>query len=329
MGDKQTTFVEFKNAPPERLPVRDPRVLKQVREGDFYARAQEPFENPEFLLRVEHDAANFFCIDLFHRIRLSDVEDKRLTVILPSPEVASFVSIVENLNKFRVSCRNLHVFFSHEFANERDEVAPPESRYSRSYYFMKYFYGRLAEDLRPDLQQIHFMTKENIADYGRLIGEAGGGGADVVYSSVSWLGGFAGIDPVGEFFTDDLEKFLSIGSRVITPLPETIAEDSLRGMFGSSGDIGIVPPKVATVGPKNIVAARYRFHFAAHYPCGGSAANAWQRYGARLATFGEVTPRVPASMLRLYPGISYIDVAIAEPLVYAPDYDPLRERNYY
>ena len=58
--------------------------------------------------------------------------------------------------------------------------------------------------------------------------------------------------------TRAMEEFLAMGSRYVTPMMEMQAHDSLRGMFGCSGDIGNVPPCAVTVGPRDLAAARER-----------------------------------------------------------------------
>ena len=39
---------------------------------------------------------------------------------------------------------------------------------------MENFFGKLDADLRPPLDQIHFPTKEKLADYGKMIADQGG-----------------------------------------------------------------------------------------------------------------------------------------------------------
>ncbi len=302
------------------LPVQDRDVLEAIRDGDYQKRSQEPFEHPDFKMHVVHDAINYFVTDLFQRIRMSDLKDEKLTLVLPSPEVAAYMSLVEVLNKYQVSCRNVHVYFLSEYANEKNEVAPPQARVSKAFYFDRYFYQRLDAKLRMPQSQITYWTTDNAASYSALIQETGGG-ADVVYTSVNWIGGLAGIDPSDDFQAEDMDTFLTLGSRVATPLPETITSDSLRGMFGCSGDIGAVPPRIATIGPRDIAQARDRFEFEMTAPVG--ATTSWQRYGSRLLFFGPVTPAIPATMLRLFKGTAYVDQVIAVPLQYESDVEPI------
>lgn len=310
---------QFTFAPAPWLPFRDQEVLDRVALEDFHAHQGRNFEHPEFELNVVYEVENYFAIDLFQKIRISDRDDKKLVVILPSPENAVFCSVVEALNKYHVSCRNVEVFFLYEYANENGDVAPWQSPYSRSGHFMRYFYERLDAGLRMPMEQIHFFTGKNTKDYSTLLEDAGG--ADVAYTALSWSGGIGAID-AESFPAETMEEFLSMGSGIVTPMPEMIAHDSLRGMFGCSGDIGNVPPRAATVGPKDLAAARFRMDVEYLTACGGSPGQ--QMFATKLALFGPVCPKNPGSMLRLFPGACYVSKKLAAKPSYTEDCDWLQ-----
>ena len=310
----------YKFAPAEWLPIQDQAVLDQVVNEDINAHQGKNFENPDFELKVVFDVHNYFAIDLFQRIRMSDVKDEKLVVILPSPENAVFISVVESLNKYQVSCRNVHVFFLYEYANEKGQVAPWVSPFSRSGHFMKYFYNRLEEHLRMPMEQIHFFTAENVNTYSDEL--AALGGADVAYTALTWGGGIGAIDPES-FPAETMEEFQAMGSRLVTPMAETIAHDSLRGMFGCSGDIANVPPCAATVGPKDLMAAKEWIDVEYLVGCGGNPAH--QKFPLQLALFGPICPKNPGSMMRLHAGTCYVAPTVAAPAQTEPDYDILEK----
>ena len=310
----------FKFAPAEWLPFQDQEVLDRVVNEDMYAREGRGFENPDFELKVVQDVHNYFAVDLFQRIRMSDVKNEKLVLILPSPENAVYISVTEALNKYQVSARNVHVFFLYEYANEKGEVAPWQSPFARSGHFMRYFYQRLEEHLRMPMEQIHFFTAENAATYSDEL--AALGGADVAYTALSWSGGIGAIDPEG-FPAESLEAFQAMGSRIVTPMPEMIAHDSLRGMFGCSGDIANVPPCAATVGPKDLMAAKLWIDVEYLVGCGGNPAH--QKFPLRLAMFGPICPQNPGSLMRLHAGTCYVDPNVAAEPNSQPDYDILEK----
>ena len=102
---------KFEFAPAEWLPLQDREMLDRVGLESIENHQGYVYENPEFNVQVVWDVHNYFATDLFQRIRMSDVQDKKLVIILPSPENAVFISCVEGLNKYNVSCRNVHIFF--------------------------------------------------------------------------------------------------------------------------------------------------------------------------------------------------------------------------
>ena len=312
---------KFQFAPAEWLPLQDREMLDRVGLESVENHQGYVYEHPQFNVQVVWDVHNYFATDLFHRIRMSDISDEKLVLILPSPENAVFISCVEALNKFRVSCRNVHIFFLYEYANEKGEVAPWQSPYSRSGYFMRYFYNRLDAELRMPMEQIHFWTKENTNTYSDLI--AAEGGADVAYTALSWSGGIGAID-YESFPAQTMEEFLAMGSRYVTPMMELLAHDSLRGMFGCSGDIGNVPPCAVTVGPRDLAAARERIDVEYLSACGGNPS--LQKYPLKLALLGPICPQNPGSMMRLFPGTCYASVDVASAGGYQEDVDWLQEK---
>ncbi len=311
----------FKFAPAEWLPFREQEVLDSVVNEDFYARQGKKFENPDFELKVVFEVENYYATDIMQRIRMSDVRDEKLVMVVSSPENAVFISATEAINKYQISCRNVHIFFTYEYANEKGEVAPWQSPYSRSGHFMRYFYNRLEEHLRMPMENIHFWTKENIDTYSDEI--AALGGADVVYTALSWSGGIGAID-TESFPADSIDELLTMGSRLVTPMPEMIAHDSLRGMFGCAGDLGNVPPKAVTIGPKDLMASKEWVDFEYLAACGGSPAH--QKFPLRLAMFGPVDHKNMGSIMRLHKGTCYVSPAVAEPPQSPPDFPDLEDK---
>ena len=311
---------QFTFAPAPWLPQWDGELLDRIALADLNEHKGFVYENPEFSVQVCGDVHNYFATDLFQRIRMSDIEDKKLVLILPSPENAVYISLTEALNKLKVSCRNVHVFFLWEFANEKGEVAPWESPYSRSGHFMRYFYQRLDAELRMPMEQIHFWTKENVESYSDMI--AAEGGADAAYTTIAWSGGIGAID-FESFPAETMEELLQMGSRFVTPAPELIAHESLRGMFGCSGDIGNVPPCAVTVGPRDLAAAKENVNVAYLLSVGNAVSQ--QAFPLRLALLGPVEPRNPGSMIRLFPGTCYVAESIAQKIAYRRDHPEMEK----
>ena len=93
--------------------------------------------------------------------------------------------------------------------------------------------------------------------------------------------------------------------------PLTIAQNSLHGCFGQSGDIYNVAPKAATIGPRDVKMAKERIEV--HALLTNCTFSSWQRMTSRLVCHGPVTPYVPSSMLQTMKTQVYISDEIAAP----------------
>lgn len=100
-----------------------------------------------------------------------------------------------------------------------------------------------------------------------------------------------------------------MGTRICTLSPFTIAQNSLHGCFGASGDLTAVPPKAATVGPAEILAAKHRI--ALHSITVGGSFQSWQRLTSRLVMHGPVTRFVPESVLQTTRTDVWVSEAVA------------------
>ncbi|HHU52767.1 MAG TPA: hypothetical protein GXZ43_01630 [Clostridiaceae bacterium] len=302
---------EFNFSPATWLPKFEPEVLDYVR--NIKREDMEYTNENGYSVKVVMDPVLHLVMDMFHRIYLSDVEDKSFTMICPNSWAGSYSAIANMINKYNVNCRNVHAFAMDEWADEDGNVAPLTYGAGLGYSFRKHFYEQIREDLRPPVEQWHVFTNENKGDdvYSELIEEAGDGGADVVYSATGWPGHTAFIDPGTEAFkADSLEEYIKIGSRLVEQHPLTIAENSLFNSAGASGDVWGVPPKAVTIGPRDIVNARESVEVHSFVNPGGDS---WQRMASRLQLYGPITMECPATILRLGKGTCYVSEAIARP----------------
>ena len=117
-------------------------------------------------------------------------------------------------------------------------------------------------------------------------------------------------DYAAQFVDIQREEFKRLGPSIVTLSPFTLAQNSLHGSFGSSGDLAAVPPKAATIGPAQFLGAKNRIGL---YSIGvHGTATSWQRLIARLSLFGPVTPLVPDSIIQLVPSDVWVSETIAQ-----------------
>jgi glucosamine-6-phosphate deaminase len=297
----------FSYEPSKWVPFRDKDVLDRIRKIKKEDITRHP--NPEFRIRVvrDSDVEFLWLSDVFFRVKESVDQGRQLVLILPNPAF-TYRKVAHLINRFRVNCRNLFVFTMDEYADQEGRIAPETWPQGFMHQFKKYFYQEIDPELRPPESQICGPTTENIESYGKLIADLGG--ADACYSGPGWTGHLAFIEPDAPEFEADFEEWKKMGPRVVTLSPFTIAQNSLHGSFGRSGDLALVPPKAATIGPAEVMGAKYRMDMNALTVAGTSVS--WQRLMTRLVAHGPVTPKVPTSLLQTLPTDFLIAESLAE-----------------
>ncbi|MCL6087722.1 MAG: hypothetical protein M1475_04865 [Actinobacteria bacterium] len=297
----------FNYNPSKWVPFRDKDVIERVRK--IKREDITKHSNPDFKIHVvkDSDIEFIWITDMFFRIKASDDENKKVVMITPQP-APCYQKVAYLINKFKVNCRNLFTFNMDEYANEDGNIAPEDWPQGFMYAMNNNFYNRIEENLRPPKNQIVGFTDKNLRDYGKMIEDLGG--ADVCYSGPGWAGHLAFIEPGSEEFAGTLEEWKRMGPRIVTLNPFTIAQNSLHGSFGMSGDIGYVPPKAATIGPAQVIATKNRLDW--NYLTVGGTNISWQRFITRLVAHGPVTPLIPESILQTLEVDFYISESIAQ-----------------
>lgn len=308
----------FDFQPSHHVPFRDRSEIERCRRLTRSQLEQHP--NPEFRIRVcTADEMEFAWVaDMFRRIKDSDDHDRPVALIVPNPCPSVYQKVAYLINLLGVSCRHLHLFAMDEYANEDGRIAPEEWEFGFLHSLLNSFYRGVREELRPPRDQVHGPSNANLAFYGELIADFGG--ADACYSGPGWTGHLAFIEPDASEFAGDLEEWKTFGPRICTLSPFTIAQNSLHGSFGMSGDLAAIPPKAATIGPAEIIAAKSRMEMAGITVHG--TATAWQRLIARLCYHGPVTPQLPSSIHQQLRTDCYISTLIAQ------DIEPNWEKGY-
>lgn len=298
----------FAFEPSPWVPYRDKEVLQRVR---AMKRADlEKHSNPEFRIHVVPDPTGIWIGDMLMRIKQSDERDEKLVMVMPNPCPTAYETLGQLINRFRINCRNVYTFNLDEWADQDGNVAPEDYVSGFNHSFVKSFYGSIDPELRMPRDHCVAPTTENIRDYSQMIADCGDGGADITYTGPGWAGHVAFVDPdTPEFACDSLEEFMQMDARIVTLHPLTIAQNSLHGVFGCSGDIANVPPRAATIGPADVVRARNRFE--THGITTMGSISSWQRMISRLTLHAPPTPQLPTSFVQLLPTTVYVSELIA------------------
>ena len=299
----------FKAAP--WVPFQDQKVLEKLRGMTPAEIVKHP--NPDFHIHITLNIGAIEIADMYANIVASDKFDKPFSMICGNPNPDTYVPMAKLINVNRINCRNLICCTMDEWADQDGNVAPLDYRAGFSYSFFKYFVTMIDPKLRPKLKNIHYPTTANINDYTKIITDSTDGGVDTCYSGPGWAGHIAFIDPCPEYTNvETIEEYLEQPAKIVTLHPLTIAQNSLHGVFGCSGDIANVPPKAATIGPKDVLNAKRRFEF--HGLTTMGTFSSWQRMTSRLITHGPVTPAVPGSIFQKIGCELFISEEIAKPI---------------
>lgn len=313
----QKSSGKFPFSPAAFIPFRDTKAIARVRRIKRADLAKH--RNPDFRITIVPDAEIEFLwiTDMFFRIKDAMEAGKTFVAIMPNPW-PGYAKLASLLNRARIDCRRLHTFNMDEYADEQGRIAPESWEFGFGHAFKKYFWSQLDPKLRPAEKQVHLFTDKNLKDYGRMLADLGG--ADICYSGPGWTGHLAFIEPDAPEFSGPLEEWKKMGPRLCTLSPFTIAQNSLHGCFGSSGDLCAVPPKAATIGPAEVIAAKHRIQM--HSISISGTFSSWQRLISHLVMHGPVTPLVPESLLQTL----RTDVWVSETA--AADIKPRWERGY-
>jgi len=306
-------YDEFRFRPASWLPNSGLELTELERVRNIRREDMEYTNENGFSVKVVIDPTLHMVQDMFYRILMSDLEDRPFSMICPNQWPGAYSAVANMLNKFNISARNVQAFAMDEWADEDGNVAPLTYGAGLGYSFMNHFYYRIREDLRPDISHWHTFNNENKGNnvYSDIIDEVTGGGVDVIYTATGWPGHTAFIDPrCSEFEAPDMESFLQLGSRIVTETPLTVCENSLFSPMGGSGDVWAVPPKAATIGPRDVMHAKECVELHNFVNADGSS---WQRMISRLELYGPISMECPASIYRLKKGVCYVSEAIAKP----------------
>lgn len=309
----------FNQRPAEWIPFRDEKELARVR-----AITREDIEkmnhvhptNPNIRLDVDDELELIMLTDMFKRVVDSDRYDKKVIMIMCNPN-PTYMKLAYMINQFRVNCRNVKFYMMDEWADNDGNIAPLSYPAGFGNAFMRFCISRIDKDLGFDAEHnfIHF-TNENVNAYSKMLEDDGE--ADCVYSGPGWPGHLAFIDPVKDWFCDSLDDYIKQPAKVAHLHPLTVAQNSMHGCFGYSGDIYVVPPMGAMMGPRDAIAAKNVLDMHGISVCGTKVM--WQRMISRLCIFANPCQELPASILQLRKNPTHIVMTENSAATITPDY---------
>lgn len=306
----------FRYEPAKFIPFRDAKEIarcRAIKRADI-----EKHANPDFRIKVvpDDEFVHIWLGDMFARIAEARDAGRPCVMLMPNPW-PGYRNLARMINRARLSCKHVWWFAMDEYADQDGNIAPEDWPRGFLYAMLRFLWNEVDEDLRPPRNQVFAPSNANINHYLDLMNDAGG--LDISYTGPGWSGHLAFCEPDAPEFghTPDgppsLEEWKQMGCRVCTLGPLSIAQNSLHGSMGYSGDLAAVPPKGATVGPKEVIAARHRVEVAP-ITVGGTKIS-WERMIARLCYHGPVTPQLPSSIHQTLRTDCYLTESIAADIV--------------
>lgn len=272
--------------------------------------------NPNIRLDIfkDDEIEMVLLADIVKRIVDSDRYDKKVVLIMPNP-CPTYLKVAYMLHQLNVNCRNVKFYMMDEWADDQGNIAPLSYKAGFGNAFYRFMVSQIL-DLGFKEENFIYHSKKNTPDYSKMLEDDGE--ADNVYSGPGWPGHLAFIDPVEDWFCDSMEEYCAQGAKVAKLHPLTIAQNSLHGSFGFSGDIANVPPMGAMMGPRDAMKAKNVLDVHSITTCGTKVA--WQRLTSRLCIFGKPSQRVPASILQLRDQPTHMIMSDSSAATIVPDY---------
>lgn len=288
----------FKFKPADFYPFKDLDDINRVRaitKEDIIAMNGVHPTSPNMSLEIlKNDEFEIVMLtDMVKRIIDSDRLDKKCVMIMCNP-CPTYRKVAYMLHQLNVNCRNVKFYMMDEWADEDGNIAPLSYKAGFGNAFYRFMVSNIL-DLGFKEENFIYHSNEVTPNFSKMLEDDGE--ADIVYSGPGWPGHLAFIDPVDDWFCDSMEEYLEQGAKVASLHPLTIAQNSLHGAFGCSGDIVKVPPKGAMMGPRDAMKAKNVLDMHGITTAGSHVT--WQRLTSRLALFGKPTQEVPASILQL------------------------------
>lgn len=310
---------EFTFRPAEFYPFTDIEDINRCRAityEDISALGGKHPNNPNIRLDVfkDDEIEMVLLADIVKRIVDSDRYDKKVVLIMPNP-CPTYRKVAYLLHQLKVNCRNVKFYMMDEWADDQGNIAPLSYKAGFGNAFYRFMVSQIL-DLGFKEENFIYHSKKNTPAYSKMLEDDGE--ADNVYSGPGWPGHLAFIDPVEDWFCDSMEEYCAQGAKVAKLHPLTIAQNSLHGSFGFSGDIASVPPMGAMMGPRDAMKAKNVLDVHSITTCGTKVT--WQRLTSRLCIFGKPSQQVPASVLQLRDQPTHMIMSESSAATILPDY---------
>lgn len=209
--------------------------------------------------------------------------------ILPAGPTDEYDTLIERVNKERISLKNLWIFHMDEFLDWEGRPLPLGDTYESLEGTMNAcFYGRIDEELNVPMEQRIWPRIDNI-DYADELCEKLGG-VDTVWAGIGATGLIAfNEEPRSYCYRLSVDEYANGKTRIIDLNDDSIVAMAERS-FGCCLDR--IPPKAITLGFKTMLAAKRYIYMV--------ATGSWKQTVCRVILFSEPTLEYPVTLVPKY-----------------------------
>ncbi len=242
------------------------------------------------VLETDQDLYHDMARTMLNRVRANDAIGRPTVFILPVGPVGQYRRMARICNLERISLRNLVAFNMDEYLTEDGEWLPIDHPLSFRGHMQRSFLDLMDPELAPPAENIIFPDPRDPDAVARRMAQLGG--VDICYGGIGITGHIAFNEPPEPGIEMTPEEFAELPTRVLELSRET---RTINSVTVADGNIALIPRLAITIGMKEILAAR-EIRLYANRP--------WQRAVVRRVLHGEVTAKLPCSLVQRHPNAS-------------------------
>lgn len=252
------------------------------------------------IVPTPQDVYRAFAGTLLEEVKGNNAAGRPTRWILPCGPRGEYPLFIEQVNRERVSLKNVHVFHMDDHLDWQGRHLPLDHPFSLQGWMLKNFYGQIDAALNVPEEQRHFPHISRVDAMAEKIAEVGG--VDTMYGGIGYRGHIAYNEPPrSPWYQVSVDEFRNSTTRILHLNEDTLIALSHRAAGGCSD---IVAPMAITLGMRELLGARrIRLY---------SETGAWKQTVIRILLFGNVSPEIPVTYCQEHPDCEVtVDAATA------------------
>lgn len=244
---------------------------------------------PFTLTKSREELHAAFANEVFDLISSARADNRPLSLIMPVGPIGQYRILARLINESQLQLNHVTFFGMDEWLDWQARPLPLEHPFSLEGTFQREFLLKLELGLRPRAKDVIFPSSLALDRPAEEIARRGG--VDAVFGGVGFQGHVAFNEPPSSRWTRiTLDELRGSRTRVLPLATDTIIAHAQRR---SGGNVFAVPPMAATLGMRELLAARQ----ARLYVDTG----AWKQTMLRILLFSEPDVDYPATLFQDHP----------------------------